>query len=34
MGISTIEFDADALDFAQTPAWYDRHPSQAEGDDF
>ncbi len=34
MGISTLEFDADALDFIETPAWFDRHPSQAEGADF
>jgi hypothetical protein len=34
MDRSTTTFDADALDFAATPAWYDRHPSQAEGADF
>lgn len=34
MDRSTTTFDADAFDFAATPAWYDRHPSQAEGADF
>ena len=33
MMVSTETFDADALDFAEIPAWFDRHPSQAEGDD-
>lgn len=27
------DFDTDALDFLAVPAWYDRHPSQAEGED-
>ena len=27
-------FDSDAHDFLHVPAWYDRHPSQAEGEDF
>lgn len=31
---STETFDADALAFAGVPHWFDRHPSQAEGDDF
>jgi len=30
---STDNFDADALDFLHVPAWFDRHPSQAEGAD-
>lgn len=30
---TALEFDADALDFAGVPAWFDRHPSQAEGED-
>ncbi len=34
MDQSTTTFDADAYDFAATPVWYDRHPSQAEGDDY
>lgn len=34
MMMSTDTFDSDALDFADVPAWFDRHPSQAEGDDF
>lgn len=25
--------DSDALDFLDVPVWYDRHPSQAEGED-
>lgn len=30
---SSDHFDSDALDFLHVPAWYDRHPSQAEGED-
>jgi len=26
--------DIDALDFIDVPVWYDRHPSQAEGEDY
>lgn len=26
-------FDTDALDFVGIPVWYERHPSQAEGED-
>lgn len=26
--------DIDAFDFDSVPLWFDRHPSQAEGDDF
>lgn len=33
MMVSTETFDADAMDFAEIPAWFDRHPSQAEGAD-
>lgn len=25
--------DSDAFDFLHVPVWYDRHPSQAEGED-
>jgi len=25
--------DTDALDFLAVPVWYERHPSQAEGED-
>lgn len=25
--------DIDALDFIGVPVWYERHPSQAEGED-
>ncbi len=27
-------FDSDALLHIDRPYWYDRHPSQAEGEDF
>lgn len=30
---STEVFDADTLDFIAVPVWYERHPSQAEGED-
>lgn len=30
---STELFDTDALDFLAVPVWFDRHPSQAEGED-
>ncbi len=26
--------DTDAFDFLHVPVWYDRHPSQAEGEDY
>ncbi len=31
---TTENFDTDALDFVAVPVWYERHPSQAEGEDF
>ena len=33
MMASTTTLDADAFDFETVPVWFDRHPSQAEGED-
>ncbi|MDR6878244.1 hypothetical protein J2S61_003230 [Microbacterium barkeri] len=33
MNAPALEYDTDAFDFAAVPAWFDRHPSQAEGED-
>lgn len=30
---ATVIEDEDALDFVGRPYWFDRHPSQAEGED-
>lgn len=31
---TTDTHDSDASDFLAVPVWYDRHPSQAEGEDY
>lgn len=34
MNTSIADHDTDAFDFIATPVWFERHPSQAEGEDF